>query len=146
MNDMTPSEPTLADVLVAVNGLAAGVDGLTAGVDGLTADVHGLAAGVGQIRTEMSVRFDRVEAKLEQVRADVAQVRADVASDEGRSPVRCGPRRRRSGSPAAARGGPPCPRARRSLTPPTRIEGRRPRRPSILWREAVISYESGPPG
>ena len=59
MNDMTPSEPTMADVLAAINGVA---------------------ADVGQLRTEMGVRFDHADAKLEQVRADIAQVRADVAA------------------------------------------------------------------
>ena len=52
MNDMSPEQPGMADVLAAI----------------------------GQLRTEVAVRFDRVDAKFEQVRADVAQVRADVAA------------------------------------------------------------------
>ena len=59
MNDMTPSEPTMADVLTAI---------------------HAVAGDVGQLRTEMNIRFDRTDAKVVQVSADVAQVRADIAA------------------------------------------------------------------
>lgn len=64
-------EPTLSDVLAAINALATKVDRVETTAGRIEADA-------GQMRTEMNIRFDQVADKVDRVQADVAQVRADV--------------------------------------------------------------------
>ncbi len=82
MNDMTPEQPTMADLLTAINGLAG--------------DVGHLRSDVGQLRTETAVRFDQItdrfdqaahrldqtDAKIDQARTDIAAVKVDTSYTE----------------------------------------------------------------
>ena len=66
MNDMTPEQPTMADLLTAINGLSS--------------EVGYVRADIGQLRTETAVRHAQVTHRLDQTDAKINQVRADIAA------------------------------------------------------------------
>ena len=79
MNSMNPQpEPTMRDVLDAINTLSGRVEG----IETTTGAIH---ADLGQLRTEMGVKFDLVTADIAQLRADVLHAKVDGALAESRA-------------------------------------------------------------
>jgi hypothetical protein len=84
MDTEQPAEsgPTLAEVLAAVNTLAADV---SRRFDQVDTTAEGIRADVGQFRTEVGVKFDMVSADIAQLRADVLHAKVDASLAEARA-------------------------------------------------------------
>ena len=76
-------EPTLADVLAAVNAQSRALANLAASVAFVEATQNTLRDSLAETRGEIRSSFQAVARDMTQVRADIAAVKSDTAFSEG---------------------------------------------------------------
>ncbi len=98
MTSMEQPEPTIADVLAAINALA---QSTAARFDQAAETAAQIRADIGQFRTEVGVKFDMVSADIAQLRADVLHAKVDATLAEARAKSAHDALNRHTGDPQA---------------------------------------------